>query len=39
MSLLSEFLDITRDWRSAFPHLTIKREAGLVGAGAARAAR
>ncbi len=27
------------DWRAAFPHLTIERQPGLVGAGEARAAR
>jgi nitrite reductase/ring-hydroxylating ferredoxin subunit len=27
------------DWRGAFPHLTLQRQAGLVGAGQARTAR
>ena len=27
------------DWRGTFPHLTIKREPGLVGAGSARQPR
>jgi hypothetical protein len=27
------------DWRGAFPHLTLNRQTGLVGAGSARSAR